>query len=272
MLKLSLLALLVVVTLATENGIVSIFVNNGELPSAITMGQGSKRARFSANGDTIALETANGTVFSISPAAPTQGAYTDDLVGSVEMSGSLSVGDIFSDDYEILSTENRLQNWLIAGGGDDLFTNDTLGWSTSSGAPLSVQKCGGISILGGHNVLNTDSITKTYALPKHAEIQVTARFSFIDDWDDDWAFMKLDGNTMWTEQYVWCPEAFTFICKEGHNACGNPKFPDRLSRLITVSMPHTAPSLTIEFGSMIHEAVPSSIVSYGVSSVTIEVR
>merc|ERR1712098_167796 len=109
-------------------------------------------------------------------------------------------------------------------------------------------------MIGGPYQLANDTVVKTYSLPAHAQVQVTARVNFIDNWDDDQMFMKLDGEYVWTEQYSWCTQMFTLMCSSGHNACGKPEFPDRLSRFVQVTLPHTGPTLTVEFGTTIPES------------------
>lgn len=267
------LCALVGLAAATEGpGTTTIFVNNGEKPASIVMGQGNKKLKFMASDNKLELQSANGTVFTVTPLQVESSAFTEELVGSVEMQGALSVRDIYSEDFEITSAENELQGWLIAGDADDVFVNSTLGWATSSGKPLSVQKCGGVSMLGGPGSINSDSVSKTYSLPKHAEVQITARITMGDNWDDDTAFMKVDGEYLWTEEYNWCAQFFTMMCAKGHNACGKPEYPDKLSRLVSVSVPHTAPTMTVEFGTTIPAEVPPSEVWYGISSVSVEVR
>jgi len=228
--------------------------------------------KISVNNDVLSLANSNQTVLSISPLVQAGTDSGEQILGYVEVMGGISANNLYSDIFEIVSAQNQLQNWLVADGGDDTFVNSTLGWATASGKPLTVQQCAGISILGGPNSLNSDSISKTYDLPKHAEVKVTARISFIDNWDDDTAWMKLDGEFMWTEEYNWCPQFFTMMCAKGYNACGKPQYPDKLSRVISVGMPHTAPTLTVEFGTTIPVEVSASEVSFGISSVFIEVR
>jgi len=62
------------------------------------------------------------------------------------------------------------------------------------------------------------------------------------------------------------------MCPAGSSACGKDQYPDKLSRLISVSMTHSDPTLTVKFGTNIPSSVPSCEVSYGISSVVIEVR
>jgi len=251
----------------------NVIVDNGPTnPSVIVLGQADKKIMVSVQNNIFQIASANQTLFTVSPLTQTGSAFTDQIMGTVQAQGRLTAVNLISDDYEIVSSDNQLQNWLVIDGGDDSFVNSTLGWGSASGRPLSVQQCAGVSVLGGPNTLNSDTISKTYNLPKHAQVRVTATFSFIDNWDDDTAFMKIDGQYMWTEEYNWCNQFFTMMCSKGYNACGKPQYPDKLSRVISVSTPHNSPTLTVEFGTTIPVEVSASEVSYGISTVFIEVR
>jgi len=271
-------AALLIFAVATVNAgsLMSIYVNNGaDKPASLTLGSGASKMRFSAATGALELASANQTVFTMEPSILGEGAYTDEVIGAVDVKGGMQVTSIFSNDYEILSPENQLQKWLIAGNADDPFVDEALGnagYASSLGGNLTIQKCAGLWMLGGPNRLGSAEVTKTYTLPKHTEVKVTARYSFIDNWDDDTGYMKLDGQTVWTEEYTWCPQFFTFICPKGHNACGSEFYPDKLSRLISVSVPHTKDTLTVTFGSTIPSELSPAEVSYGISGVTVEVR
>merc|ERR1711998_298817 len=181
--------------------------------------------RFSSQSGTLELSSATQSVFSMEPT----------VMGEGHIKGGMSVTSIFSDDYEILSPENQLQKWLVAGSADDPFVDEALGnagYVSTLGGNLTIQKCAGLWMLGGPNKLASAEISKTYYLPKHSEVKVTARYSFVDNWDDDTGYMKTDNQVVWTEEYTWCPQFFTFVCPKGHNACGSEFYPDKLSRLL----------------------------------------
>merc|ERR1712048_1297090 len=202
--------------------------------------------------------------------------------------GSFAANSIVAEDFEARSDDFPNQNWLAAR--MDTFTNGTDGWqilpvALSAGSAdnedLGTSKCGGLGeILGGPCKTSYHTIEKTYAdLPNHAEIQITARVHFLDNWDDDTMWMKAGSAgtvsvsaPVWAEEYTWCPQFFTFMCNGGVSACGKAHYPDKLSRLVTVSMEHSAPDLTLQFGTNIKPGTPPCEVSYGVSHVTVEVR
>lgn len=266
----------VAVGLQTQGQVMSIYLNPAaSQPATMTLGAGDRKMRFSSQSGTLELSSATQSVFSMEPTVMGEGHIKDEVVGAVDIKGGMSVTSIFSDDYEILSAENQLQKWLIAGNCDDPFVDESLGnagYTSSLGGNLTIQKCAGLWMLGGPDKLASAEISKTYFLPAHSEVKVTARYSFIDNWDDDTGYMKIDSEVVWTEEYTWCPQFFTFVCPKGHNACGSEFYPDKLSRLISVSVPHSDDKLTLTFGSTIPGELSPNEVSYGISGVSIEVR
>merc|ERR1711965_99863 len=209
-------------------------------------------------------------------------AFTEQVIGTFRM-GSFAANSIIAEDFEARSDDFPNQNWLSVR--MDTFNNGTDGWKILPAAltgenadseDLETSKCGGLGeLLGGPCGTSYHTIEKTYSdLPNHAEVQITARVHFIDNWDDDTLWMKagLPGQTtdsppVWAEEYTWCPQFFTFMCKGGVSACGKSHYPDKLSRLITISMEHTNPDLTLQFGTTLRLGTPACEVSYGVSHV-----
>lgn len=54
-------------------------------------------------------------------------------------------------------------------------------------------------------------------------------FHFIDDWNGETAFAKIDSNIFWTESYNWCEKIMPWHCKKyGIDVCGK-ETPDRMS-------------------------------------------
>jgi hypothetical protein len=267
-----LLALLVASVLCQSP--MSIFVDNGiGKDSTMSMASGGKKVTMHSKDNKFSI-TANGKeVLSMTPLSRDTAAFTPEVIGGFDID-AITTNSLYSDDIEIVNPDAPLQQFLIVHA--DSFTNGTDGWESSGSSELETSKCGGLTLLGGACKTSHHKVSKTYELPRHAEVQVTARFHFIDNWDDDTAFMTLasggEEHTMWTEEYTWCPQFFTMMCAKGHSACGKPEYPDKLSRLVSVSMKHSDPTLTVAFGTNIPEVVPPCEVSYGVSSVVVEVR
>ena len=58
----------------------------------------------------------------------------------------------------------------------------------------------------------------------------------------------------------------------GVSVCGKSVYPDRMPRLVTVTMQHTTPDLALQFGTDMKTETPPCEASYGISQITIEVR
>jgi hypothetical protein len=270
----ALLVLLGLLPLISCGTPMTIFVDPGEgKEAAISFGGPGKKVVMKAKDNVFSIAANQKEVLTMMPLAKDSAAFTPEVIGSFSIN-SITAKSIVSDDFEIVNPQAPTQQWLAVH--HDTFENSTLGWEIPNGQPLELSQCGGVTLLGGPCKTSYHIMSKTFQLPKHAQIQVTARFHFIDNWDDDTAFMSLSspaGQTKaWLEQYSWCSQFFTMMCAEGHSACGKDKYPDKLSRLISVSMEHNEPSLTVQFGTNIGQEIPPCEVSYGISGVVIEVR
>jgi len=253
----------------------SIYVDGGDgKDSTISLGTGTKRVVMHSQENAFSITTGGNEILSMKPLAKDSAAFTPAVTGAFVIN-SITANSVESDDFEIVNPNAPLQQWLTVF--QDNFSNGTNGWQALSGPPIQTSQCGGVTLIGGPCKTSYHVLSKTYQLPRHAQVKVTARFHFIDNWDDDTAYMSLSTSTgqqanMWQEQYTWCNQFFTMMCSQGYSACGKDKYPDRLSRLINVSMDHKEPTLTIQFGTNIAPEVPPCEVSYGVSSIVVEVR
>jgi hypothetical protein len=96
--------------------------------------------------------------------------------------------------------------------------------------------------LGGHCKTATENATKTYEkLPIHTQLRVKARVHFLDQWDGEMAFMKVDGQFMWADSAT--------SPKQGINICGSSASEARLSVPVDITLTHSGPSATVSFGS-----------------------
>lgn len=197
---------------------------------------GSNQLKVSVNGADVLMVTANASSTSA------DGAVT---ASEIQAMGGLSIrGSLIADDMDV-DASNPLAQWFLIYVDD--FTHSAAGWDKNV-----TSTCGNAhtKILGGHCKLANDQVSKVYdKLPEHKQVRITARFYFIDDWDDQSGFLKLSDagsgsaqappdQIMWAEQYHWCNAPFTFLCTVGKNVCGQPDYPDRIGRLIDASVPH----------------------------------
>jgi len=252
----------------------AIYVDAGDgKDSAISFGASPKKVVMHSKDNTFSITSGSSQVLTMMPLAKDSAAFTPEVIGTFQIN-SLTANSIVSHDFEVVNPDAPLQQWLTVF--EDSFKNGTNGWTIVNGPPIQTSQCGGVTLIGGPCQTSHHVISKAYELPRHAQVQVTARYHFIDNWDDDTAWMSMSTPSgdvnMWQEQYTWCSQFFTMMCADGHSACGQDKYPDKLSRLISVSMDHTDPTLTVKFGTDIGAEVPPCEVSYGVSSISIQVR
>jgi len=137
------------------------------------------------------------------------------------------------------------------------------GWSHAE-----LTECAGHKILGGHCVeKDTPELSKTFdELGPHTQLRIVAKYLFIDSWDGESGYFKVDGKTMWVEAYnhaVGDP-------KHGINMCGNETPERKFSSSIDVTIPHTGNSVTLAFGATTDEH--SCDESFGIDSVMIFTR
>lgn len=264
-------------------------VNNGAgKDSMVVMGTAQGKTTMHSKNNVFQLTMNGNEVFSFTPLeSNADNAFTEEVLGTMRIS-SFAANSISAEDFEARSEEYPNQPWLAAA--MDLFHNGTDGWAIKSALlseegsdseDLEVTSCGAYSsVLGGACKTSHHTIEKTYTnLPNHAEIQVTARVHFIDNWDDDTLWVKAGAPgtletqpPQWQEEYTWCPQFFTFLCNAGIQVCGLDHYPDKLGRLVSFSMEHNTPDLTLQFGTNMNPKTPPCQASYGVSHVTVEVR
>merc|ERR1712226_301411 len=290
----SMLPTLVVTVLVLANVVnaqapYTMFVNNGQgKDSTLTLGGAGGKATMHSQNNEFKLTMNNNEVLNFLPLETNvDNAFTPEVLGTMRI-GSFAANSIIANDFEARNEESPNQNWLAVA--VDTFSNGTDGWSiipvavnddSADVADLVTTQCGGVGkVLGGPCQTSYHTVEKVYKnLPNHAEIQVTARVHFIDNWDDDTMWLKvgqpgLVGSTapVWAEEYTWCPQFFTFMCQHGVSVCGKGHYPDKMSRLVTVTMQHTSPDVALQFGTDMKTDTPACETSFAVSQVSIEVR
>jgi len=128
--------------------------------------------------------------------------------------------------------------------------------------------CSGLVIMTGVSeslkVPNMDSFAKTYEhLAPHTQVQIKATVHFLDDWQGETAFMKIDNAVVWTEMHDQRATRGTF------NVCGR-SFPDsKFSVPISVTISHSKPQLRVSFGSTLDS---TAFAYFGLSSLELYIR
>lgn len=117
---------------------------------------------------------------------------------------------------------------------------------------------GGDQFLGGHCNFAGDEVSRTYVLPKHNSLRVTAAYHMIDGWKGERGYMKVDGIMAWNHRST--------SHAKGINMCGGEDS-DRINIPIDVDIPHTAGNLTLTFGSELE--VDPCVASFGIDDVVV---
>lgn len=138
---------------------------------------------------------------------------------------------------------------------------DKAGWENGK----DVMECAGLTVLVGQRNPLESSFAKTFAaLPEHNQARVQGTVHFVDDWQGDTAYLKVDG------QYVWTFSHDQRNSKGAINLCGSKTFPEsRFSVPVDVAVPHTGANLRVEFGSTLEVGAQAH---FGLSSLSLSVR
>jgi len=136
------------------------------------------------------------------------------------------------------------------------------GWKIDP-AKNQITQCAGLYILTIDD--SKSGVEKTYSkLPRHTQLRITATAHFIDDWQEETAFMRLNDQYAWTESHGLRNGALSI------SVCGSQLFPEtKFSVPIDISIPHTADSVKISFGTTTEKG---SQARFGLSSVSVHTR
>lgn len=140
-----------------------------------------------------------------------------------------------------------VEQWSMVA--QEIFTpSQSTGWS-----PDVHFNCGAITLLGKTIPSGLDdnigqvpyvNYTKTFDMPNaHSKVRIVATVHFLDDWQSETAYLKIDGNYVWTQSHSETNSDSKL------NVCGQ-SYPDsKFSVGIDVTIPHTANTLNAVFGS-----------------------
>ena len=141
---------------------------------------------------------------------------------------------------------------------EDDFSQGEGGWSE-----VGTGSCGGEArFLGGHCLLSSQEVSKTYTLPPHTSVRVTGSYHMFDLWTGESGYLKADG------QYVWSLMGYSY--ENGLDVCGGPAPDPRLGATVDVTFKHTAKHLELRFGSTLKRDPCEA--SYGVGEVVISTQ
>eukprot|EP00743_Colponemidia_sp_Colp-15_P000323 GILK01000374.1.p1 GENE.GILK01000374.1~~GILK01000374.1.p1 ORF type:complete len:295 (-),score=33.87 GILK01000374.1:88-972(-) len=198
--------------------------------------------------------------------------------GSVMLQGFLQVtGDIRYGDSSFIQTDELLLNgvkqWNLVSHED--FEQGAEGWrmkmhgqTGSSGAPTGSCVPGGNKHMGGHCQSAGHEFTRTYTnLPPHSHLKISAKYHFIDSWEGEAAYAKIDNAYVWIEHHHHAPTGK----QQGIHMCGDGQYKEtRWGVPIDTVVSHTGSSVTVAFGALLDEHPCNE--SFGVDDVTIYVK
>ena len=123
------------------------------------------------------------------------------------------------------------------------FSQDNLpGWSKSV-----VTECGGVRMLGGYCNFAGGEVQKTYEnLHEHTNVRIQATFHFIDAWDNEAGFMRINNGKDKAMEYIWTERYSAFMGFNGINVCGGRWPEGKFSSPIDVTIPHRDSSINLE--------------------------
>lgn len=140
------------------------------------------------------------------------------------------------------------------------------GWSNNT-----ISECGGITMLGGYCNFGGGEVTKTFDnLPKHTSVRIQATYHFIDAWNTETGFMRINNGKDGEMQYAWIERYSAFSGNNGIDVCGGRWPEGKFASPIDVSIPHKDNSVKIGFGSTIEQDPCDE--SFGISGIKIYIK
>jgi len=109
------------------------------------------------------------------------------------------------------------------------------------------------------------TLAKIFKLGHHDQLRITATVHFIDDWQGETAYLKVDNEYLWTE---------TVDQENGAgklNVCGSSNYPEtRFSVPIDITIPHHQSQVSLLFGATIEEGAEDTY--FGISNLALYTR
>jgi len=108
-------------------------------------------------------------------------------------------------------------------------------------------------------------ITYTYLnLPAHTQVQLEATVHFVDDWQGETAYLKID------DEYAWTKTHGQDIIGHSLNVCGSPLYGETSFTIsVDIAVWNTNKELKIEFGTTLEPTVTAYL---GLSSMNLYIR
>jgi len=141
------------------------------------------------------------------------------------------------------------------------FEENAEGWCNKT-----TSACGAYTLLGGYKNFAGGETKKTYSgLPAHTSVKLVATFHYIDAWEGEYAYARMDDNYVWTDTYT------QDASSQSVNVCGNDKIGEgKFAVPVEVSVPHSSNSVKIAFGSTVDQDPADQ--SWGLSHVAVYIK
>jgi len=167
-----------------------------------------------------------------------------------------STGDLAVDGY--LSFDGVRQWKLVK---QENFEESAEGWCNKT-----TSACGAYTLLGGYKNFAGGETKKTFeGLPAHTSVKLVATFHYIDAWEGEYAYARVDDNYVWTDTYT------QDASSQSVNVCGNDKVGEgKFAVPVEVAVPHTSSKVKIAFGSTVDQDPADQ--SWGLSHVAVYIK
>lgn len=151
----------------------------------------------------------------------------------------------------------QLQTWVEVS--EDDFDTGLNGWTD-----IGRSTCGlGNWFLGGYCNASSQETRKTFTLPPHRSVRVTANYHMLDRWEGETGYLKAG------DEYIWTL-AGDISHGKGVDVCGGPEVDTRLGAVIDVVFTHSSKHLELSFGATL-QGDPCTA-SYGIDEVMVYIQ
>lgn len=169
-------------------------------------------------------------------------------------------GLVYTGDFKI----RGVNQWKLVIEED--FSQIQEGWSNKT-----VTNCSGIYMLGGYCEFSGGETVKTFTdIPEHQYLRIQATYHFIDAWDSESGYLKINNGKESVMEYAWIERYSAFQGSNGVNVCGGRWPEGKFSSPIDIVIPHKNNTIDIAFGSTLEQDPCDQ--SFGVSGVKIYIR
>lgn len=180
-----------------------------------------------------------------------------DKNGNIEANGKLHTKGALRVDGQLKYM--GLSQWFLAAAED--FNKGCTMWTNCTTSTCGSTK----AMLGGYGKFGGGEVSKTFRkLAAHSALRLKCNYHFIDSWEGETAYAKLD------HMYVWTDSHDHTTAKAGINICGSAAAESKFAVPIDVVIPHNSTSVTVAYGATLDGS--SFEQSWGVDDIMIYLR